>query len=169
MLSAVPAKIPSAESSTPRPQQGRPGVEASTGQQGTPQAFTAMGRFVHLRGSAQAQHVQAGERKWRSPHQCLEHTAARSLLSLEFQAICTSFVLVFTISQNNKGVCCTCLFFGNFPDPQGLGRARTLRYTWLYPRQSQASLGGYYGGNPRTSPKTPPFFEKISYIRFSYS
>ena len=53
------------------------------------------------------------------------------------------------------------LFIGNFPDPRGLGYARTLRYAWLYPRQSQASLGGYYEGNPRTSPKTPLFFRKF--------
>ena len=44
------------------------------------------------------------------------------------------------------------LIFGNFLNPRGLGRSRTLRYAWLYPRQSQASLEGYYGGNPRTSP-----------------
>ena len=101
---------------------------------------------------------QAGKRERRSPHQCLEHTAATLLLSLEFQAICTSFVLIFKISLNNKGVCFTYLFFGNFPDPRGLGYARTLRYAWLYPRQSQASLGGYYGGNPRTSPKIANVF-----------
>ena len=97
----------------------------------------------------------------------MEHTAVTSLLSLEFQATCASFVLAFTISRNNKGVCSTCLFFGNFPDPRGLGGARTLRYAWLYPRQSQASLGGYYGGNPRTSPKkSPTFFRKISVSKF---
>ena len=50
--------------------------------------------------------------------------------------------------------------FGNFPNPRGLGCARTLRYAWLYPRQSQASLGGYYGGNPRTSPKIANVFSK---------
>ena len=50
--------------------------------------------------------------------------------------------------------------FGNLPDPQGLGCARTLRYAWLYPRQSQASLGGYYGGNPRTSQKIANVFSK---------
>ena len=110
-------------------------------------------RPIYHRRGAQAWHVQAGERKQRSLHQCLEHTAATSLLSLEFRAICTSFVLAFSISRNNKGVCFTCLFFGNLPDPRGLGRARTLRYAWLYPRQSHASLGGYYGGNPRMSPK----------------
>ena len=100
----------------------------------------------------------------------MEHTAATSLLSLEFQAICTSFVLVFMISRNNKGVCFTCLFFGNLPDPRRLGYARTLRYAWLYPRQSQASLGGYYGGNPRTSPKIANvFFEKFPSLSFSYT
>ena len=92
------------------------------------------------------------------------------LLSLEFQAICASFVLAFTISRNNKGVCFTCLFFGNFPDPRGLGSARTLTYAWLYPRQSQASLRGYYGGNPRTSPKNcQHFFEKFPYLSFSHT
>ena len=129
-----------------------------------------MGRPIHHRRSAQARHVQAGERKRQSPHQCLEHTAATSLLSLEFQAICTLFVLVFMIFRNNKGVCFTCLFFGNLPDPRGLRCARTLRYAWLYPRQSQASLGGYYGGNPRTSPKNfQCFFEKFPYLSFSYT
>ena len=63
--------------------------------------------------------LQAGERKRRSPHQCLEHTAATSLLSLEFRAICTSFVLAFTISRNTKGVCFTCLFLGTFRTPEG--------------------------------------------------
>ena len=48
-LVAVPAKISSAGSSTPRPQQGRFGAEASTRQQGTPQALTAMGRPRHRR------------------------------------------------------------------------------------------------------------------------
>ena len=62
------------------------------------------------------------------------------------------------------------LFFGNLPDPRGLGCTRTLRYAWLYPRQSQASFGGYNGGNPRTSPKNHQrFFEKISYLSFSYT
>ena len=48
-LSAIPAKISSVESSTPRPQQGGSGAEASTGQQGAPQALTAMGRPIHRR------------------------------------------------------------------------------------------------------------------------
>ena len=62
------------------------------------------------------------------------------------------------------------LFFGNLPDPRGLGSTRTLRYAWLYPRQSQASLGGYYGGNPRTSPKNRQrFFEKFPYLSFLYT
>ena len=129
-------------------------------QQGPPQALTTVGRPIHHRRGAQARHVQAGKRKWRSPHQCLEHTAATSLLSLEFRAICTSFVLAFLIFRNNKEVCFTCLFFGNLPDHRGLGCARTLRYAWLYPRQSHASLGGYYGGNPRTSPKSHQCFSK---------
>src|SRR6185312_3995846 len=50
--------------------------------------------------------------------------------------------------------------FGNLPDPRGLGRARTLRYARLYPRQSRASLGSYYGGNPRTSSKSRQYFSK---------
>ena len=98
------------------------------------------------------------------------HPTPTSLLSLEFRAICTSFVLSFSISQNNKEVRFTCLFFGNLPDARRLGCARTLRYAWLYPRQSQASLGGYYGGNPRTSPKNRQhFFEKFPYLSFSYT
>ena len=69
--------------------------------------------------------------------------------------------------RNNKGVCFTCLFFVNLPDPRGLGCARTLRYAWLYPRQSQASLRGYNGDNPRTSPKNRQcFFRKISVSKF---
>ena len=60
--------------------------------------------------------------------------------------------------------------FGNLPDPRGLGCARTLRYAWLYPRQSQAFLGGYYRGNPRTSPKIANvFFEKFPFLSFSYT
>ena len=50
--------------------------------------------------------------------------------------------------------------FGNLPDPRGLGSAQTLMYAWLYPRQSQVFLGGYYGGNPRTSPKIANVFSK---------
>ena len=50
--------------------------------------------------------------------------------------------------------------FGNLPDPRRLGCARTLMYAWLYPRQSQSSLVGYYGGNPRTSPKITNVFSK---------
>ena len=50
--------------------------------------------------------------------------------------------------------------FWNLPDPRRLGCARTLRYAWLHPRQSQASLGGYYGGNPQTSPKIANVFSK---------
>ena len=50
--------------------------------------------------------------------------------------------------------------FGNLPDPRGLGCARTLRYAWLYPRQSQASLEGYYGANTRTSQKIANVFSK---------
>jgi len=50
--------------------------------------------------------------------------------------------------------------FGNLPDPRGLGCAQTLRYAWLYPQQSEASLGGYYGGNPRTSPKIANVYSK---------
>ena len=167
-LSAIPAKVSSAESSAPRPQQRGLGAEASTRQQGPPQALSTVGRLIHHRRGDQARRVQAGERKRRSPHQCLEHTAATSLLFFEFRAICTSFVLAFTISRNNKGVCFTCLFLGNFPDPRGLGSAQTLRYAWLYPRQSQASLGSYYGGNPRTPSKNRQcFFEKFSYLSFS--
>ena len=128
-----------------------------------------MGRLIHHRRGDQARRVQAGERKRRSLHQCLEHTTATSLLSLEFRDICTSIVLAFTISRNNKGVCFTCLFFGNFLDPRGLGSARTQRYAWLYPRQSRASLGGYYGGDPRTSPKIANVFRNISVSPLSFS
>ena len=156
----------SAESSTPRPQQRGLGAEASTGQQGPPQALTTVGRPIHHRQSTQARHIQAGERKRRSLHQRLEYTTAMSLLSLEFRAICTSFVLAFLISRNNKEVCFTCLFFGNLPDPRGLGCARTQRNAWIYPRQSQASLGGYYGGNPRTSPKITNIFSKNFRLAF---
>ena len=117
-----------------------------------------MGRTVHNRRGAPTRHVQAGERKRRSPHQRLEHTTATSFLPLTFQAISILFVIAFSISQNNKEVCSACLFFGNPPDPRGLGRAQTLRYAWLYPWQSQASLGGYYGGTPERPQKLPTFF-----------
>ena len=127
---------------------------------GPRQAFTTVGRPIHHRRGAQARHVQAGKGERRSPHQRLEHTTATLLLSLAFQAICILFVLAFSISRNNKEVCFTYLFFGNFSNPRGLGYARTLRYARLYPRQSQASLGGYYGGNPRTSPKIANVFSK---------
>src|SRR6185437_12719554 len=86
------------------------------------------GTYKLVNEKAQTRHVQTGERKRRSPLQCLEHTTATSLLSLEFQAICTSFVLAFSISRNNKEVRFTCLFFGNLLDPRRLGYARTLRY-----------------------------------------
>src|SRR6185503_7083939 len=52
------------------------------------------------------------------------------------------------------------LIFGNRPGPRRLECALTLRYARLYPRQSRASLGGYYGGNPRTSPKSRQCFSK---------
>ena len=90
----------------------------------------------------------------------MEHTTATLLLSLAFQAICVLFELAFSVSRNNKEVRFTYCFLGNLPDPRGLGCARTLRYAWLYPRQSQASLGGYYRGNPRTSPKSHQCFSK---------
>ena len=69
-------------------------------------------------------------------------------------------MLVFQISRNHKGVCFTYLFFGNLLNPRGLGRARTLRQARLYPRQSQASLGGYYGGTPERPQKIANVFSK---------
>ena len=118
-LPAVLTKVSSAEGPAPRPQRRGLGAEASTGQQGPPQALTTMGRTVHNRRGAQTRHVQAGERKRRSPLQRLEHTTATSLLSLEFRAICTSLVLAFSISQNNKEVHITCLFLGTFQTLEG--------------------------------------------------
>ena len=59
--------------------------------------------------------------------------------------------------------------FGNLPDPRRLGCALTLRYARLYPRQSRAPLGGYYGGNPRTSPKSRQCFRNISVSPLSFS
>ena len=50
--------------------------------------------------------------------------------------------------------------FGNPPDPRRLGCAQTLRYARLYPRQSRASLGGYYGGNPERPQKVANVFSK---------
>ena len=88
-LPAVFTKISSAEGPTPRPQQRGLGAEASTGQQGPPQALTSMGRTVHNRRGAEARHVQAGQRKRQSPHQRLEYTTATSLLSLKLQVFCT--------------------------------------------------------------------------------
>ena len=54
----------------------------------------------------------------------------------------------------------TYLFFGNLLDPRGLGCTRTLRYAWLYPWQSQASLGATTGGTPERPQKSPTFFRK---------
>ena len=59
------------------------------------------------------------------------------------------------------------MLFGNLPDPRRLVCALTLRYARLYPRQCRASLGGYYGGNPRTSPKSRQYFSK--YFRLTLS
>src|SRR6185503_3182494 len=84
-VTAVLTKVSSAEGPAPRPQRRGLGAEASTGQQGPPQALTSMGRTVHNRRGAQTWHVQAGERKRRSPHQRLEYTTVMSFLSLEFQ------------------------------------------------------------------------------------
>ena len=119
VLPAVLTKVSSAGGPAPRPQRRGLGAEAPTGQQGPPQALTSMGRAVHNRRGAQTWHVQAGERKRRSPHQRLEHTTATSLLSLEFRAICTSFVLAFSIFRNNKEVRFTCLFLGTFRTLEG--------------------------------------------------
>ena len=72
-----------------------PGVEALARQPRAPQAHPAMARPVHHRGCPKARHLQASEQKGRSLHQCLEHSAATSLLPLKFQVVCTYFVLVF--------------------------------------------------------------------------
>src|SRR6185295_12478380 len=85
-LPAVPTKVPSAEGPAPRSQRRGLGAEASTGQQGPPQALTTMGRTVHNRRGTQARHVQAGKRERRSPHQRLEHTTATSFLSLSISS-----------------------------------------------------------------------------------
>src|SRR6185369_2301218 len=50
-----------------------------------------------------------------------------------------------------------------FWEPSGPSKARMRANTEvrrLYPRQSRASFGGYYGGNPRTSPKSRQCFLK---------
>src|SRR6185503_72082 len=118
-LPAVPTKVPSAESPAPRSQRRGLGAEASTGQQGPPQALAPMGRTVHNRRGAQTRHVQAGKRERRSPHQRLEHTTTTSFLSLKFQAIRTLFVLAFSISRNNKEVRFACFFLGIFRTLEG--------------------------------------------------
>src|SRR6185295_17822392 len=85
-LPAVLAKVSSAEGPAPRPQRRGLGANASTGQQGPPQALTSMGRTIHNRRGAQTRHVQAGQRKRRSPHQRLEYTTATSFLSLSISS-----------------------------------------------------------------------------------
>ena len=59
--------------------------------------------------------------------------------------------------------------FGNHPGPRRLGCALTLRYARLYPRQSRASLGGYYGGTPERPQKVANIFRNISVSTLSFS
>ena len=149
----------------------RLGAEASTGQQGPPQALTTVGRPTHHRRGDQARHVQAGERKRRSPHQCLEYTIATSLLSLEFQAICTSFVLAFTISRNNKGVCFTCLFFGELSGPSRARKRTNTEVRLALPSAKPSLPRGLLRGEPPNVPKKLPmfFFEKFPLLSFSHT
>ena len=91
---AVPMMISSIVGLTPSPQQRKSGAEASARQPRTPQAHPTLRSSVHRRGSPQAGHVQVSKWEGWSLHQRLEHSAATSLLSLKFQALCTLFVLV---------------------------------------------------------------------------
>ena len=77
-------------------------------------------------------------------------------------------VLASLISRNNK-VRFTDLFLGTVWALEGSGRALTLRYTRLYPRQSRASLGGYYRGNPERPQKIANVFRNISISPLSFS
>ena len=99
-----------------------------------------------------------------------------SLLSLEFRAICTSFVLAFSISRNNKEVRFTCLFLGTFQTPgsghRQMARARMHMNTEVrlaLPSAKPSLPRGLLRGNPRTSPKIVNVFRNISVSPLSFS
>ena len=105
--------------------------------------------------------LQAGERKRRNPHQCLEHTAATSLLSLEFRAICTSFVLAFSISRNNKGVCFTCFNFWEPSGPSGVRMRTNTEVRLALPSAKPSLPRGLLRGEPPNVPKNHQCFFEI--------
>ena len=137
-------------------------AEASTRQQGPPQALTTVGRPIHHRRSYQARHVQAGERKRRSPHQCLEHTTAMSILYLEFQAVCTH---IYHFLKQQRSMLYLFIFW-ELSGPSG-ARRRTNTEVRLALSSATPSLPrGLLRGNPRTSLKIAMFFRKISVFKF---
>jgi hypothetical protein len=76
-----------------RLQRRGPSPKAAPRQSRPPQAIAPMGGTLRRRQSAQAWHLQAGERGQRGTHQWLEHPTATSLLPLER---ISKFFLLFT-------------------------------------------------------------------------
>ena len=99
----------------------------------------------------------------------MEHTAATSLLSLEFQAICTSFVLEFTIFRNNKGVRFTYLFFWELSRPSGARMRTNTEVRLVLPSAKPSLPRELLRGEPPNVPKNHQrFFEKFPSLSFSY-
>ena len=135
-----------------------------------PQALTTVGRPIHHRRGAQARHIQAGERKWQSLHQCLEHTAAMSLLSLEFQAILYNCLYShFGFPEIIKKYALLVYFW----EPSGPSWARMRMNTKVclaLPSVKPSLPRGLLWGEPPNVPKNHQcFFDKFLYLSFSYS
>jgi hypothetical protein len=92
-ISAGSKAIPGPEHTAPRLQRRGPSPKIAPRQSRPPQAVTPMGGTLHCCQSAQAQHLQAGQRGRRGTHQRLEHPTATSLLHLER---ISKFLLLFT-------------------------------------------------------------------------
>ena len=92
------------------------------------------------------------ERKWRSLHQCLEHTAATSLLSLKFQAICTSLVLVFKISRGNKKYALL-IYLWELSEPSGARMRTNTEVHSALPSAKPSLPRGLLRGEPLNVPK----------------
>jgi hypothetical protein len=81
-ISTVSQVLPSTKDTPAGLQRRGFGPKAPPRQPRTPQAITSMGGTLRRSESAQAQHVQAGQRGRRRTHQRLEHPTAMSLLPL---------------------------------------------------------------------------------------
>jgi hypothetical protein len=81
-ISTVPQALPSTEDTPAGLQRRGFGPKATPRQPRTPQAITFVGGTLRRGESAQARHVQVGQRGRRRTHQHLEHPTATSLLSL---------------------------------------------------------------------------------------